>query len=58
MKMTSIRTMANVMAQHDMVVHQLDEKSAYLQAPIDCEQYFWNHHKVLEKEMMIKLYRS
>ena len=39
-KMTSIRTMANVVAQHDMVVHQLDVKSAYLHAPIDCELYF------------------
>ena len=38
-KMTSIRTMANVVAQHDMVVHQLDVKSAYLHAPIDCELY-------------------
>ena len=38
-KMTSIRTMVNVVAQHDMVVHQLDVKSAYLHAPIDCELY-------------------
>ena len=35
--MTSIRTTANVVAQHDMVVHQLDVKSAY--PPIDCELY-------------------
>ena len=28
-----------VVAQHDMVVHQLDVKSAYLHAPIDCELY-------------------
>ena len=38
-KKTSIRTMVNVVAQHDMVVHQLDVKSAYLHAPIDCELY-------------------
>ena len=38
-KMTSIRTMANVVAQHDIVVHQRDVKSAYLHAPIDCELY-------------------
>ncbi len=38
-KMTSIRTMVNVVAQHDMVVHKLDVKSAYLHAPIDCELY-------------------
>ena len=37
--MTSIRTMVNVVAQHDMVVHKLDVKSAYLHAPIDCEVY-------------------
>ena len=43
-KMTSIRTMANVVAQHDMVVHQLDVKSAYLHAPIDCELYLEPPH--------------
>ena len=56
-KMASIRTMANVVAQHDMVVHQLDVKSAYLHAPIDCDLYL-EPPQGSEKEMMIKLYGS
>ncbi|MEE4247441.1 MAG: reverse transcriptase domain-containing protein [Kangiellaceae bacterium] len=38
-KMTTIRTLMNVVAQDDMVIHQLDVKAAYLNAPIDHEIY-------------------
>lgn len=36
-KMSSIRMLMHLTAQFDLVVHQLDVKAAYLNAPIDCE---------------------
>ena len=36
-RITSVRTLMQIAVQHDLVVHQLDVKTAYLNAPIDCE---------------------
>ena len=38
-RITSIRMLMQLAAQEDMIVHQMDVKSAYLNAPIDCEIY-------------------
>lgn len=37
--LTSIHALMQVAAQHDLNVHQMDIKTAYLHAPIDCELY-------------------
>ena len=37
--MTSIRVMIQYSAKHELILHQLDVKTAYLNAPIDCEIY-------------------
>ena len=37
--MTSIRTVMQIAAQNDLILHQMDVKTAYLNAPIDCEIY-------------------
>ena len=34
-KMTTIRSIIQIAAQYDLVVHQMDVKTAYLKAPID-----------------------
>ena len=38
-RMTSIRMLAQLATQTDMIVHQMDVKTAYLNAPIDTEIY-------------------
>ena len=38
-KMTTIRILMQYAAEHGLPVHQLDVKTAYLNAPIDCEVY-------------------
>ena len=38
-KMGSVRMLMQYAVQHDLLVHQLDVKTAYLNAPIDCEIY-------------------
>ena len=38
-KMTSLRILIQLAAQYGMCIHQLDVKTAYLNAPIDCEIY-------------------
>ena len=37
--MTSIRMLTQIATQYNLMVHQLDEKSAYLNAPIEWELY-------------------
>ena len=37
--MASIRTLMQIAVQHDLTVHQMDVKTAFLNAPIDCELY-------------------
>ena len=36
-KMTSVRALMQLAAQKDYIVHQMDVKTAYLNAPIDCD---------------------
>jgi len=36
-RITSVRALIQVAVQHDLLVHQMDVKTAYLNAPIDCE---------------------
>ena len=36
-KMTSLRVIVQLAVQYNLIVHQLDVKTAYLNAPIDCE---------------------
>ena len=38
-KMTTIRSVMQISVQNDLVVHQMDVKTAYLNAPIDCIIY-------------------
>lgn len=37
--MTSVRCLMQLAAQYDLELHQMDVKTAYLHAPIDCEVY-------------------
>ena len=61
-KMTTIRLMMQFAAQFDLQVHQLDVKTAYLNAPIDCEVYLKQpegYSKTSEKEVLVwKLNKS
>jgi len=34
---TSLRVLMQLSAQHDLILHQMDVKTAYLNAPIDCD---------------------
>lgn len=34
-----VRALLQIAAQHDLILHQMDVKTAYLNAPIDCEIY-------------------
>ena len=36
---TSVRALMQMAAQYDLILHQMDVKTAYLNAPIDCEIY-------------------
>ena len=38
-KMTTVRMLMQIAAQFDLVLHQLDVRTAYLNAPLDCEIY-------------------
>ena len=38
-QMASVRVLMQLAAQHDLIIHQMDIKSAYLNAPFDCEVY-------------------
>lgn len=37
--MTSVRVIMQKVSQEDLILHQMDVKTAYLHAPIDCEIY-------------------
>ena len=36
-RMTSIRVLVQLALEHDLLIHQMDVKTAFLNAPIDCE---------------------
>src|SRR6218665_3275525 len=38
-RITSVRMLMQLAVQQGMIVHQMDVKTAYLNAPIDCELY-------------------
>ena len=38
-RMSSIRVLVQHAVQNSMIVHQMDVKAAYLNAPIDCDIY-------------------
>ena len=60
-KMTSVRTFMQLAVQNDFEVHQLDVKSAYLNADIDCEIYMTQPEGFSEpgKESLVcKLHKS
>ena len=40
-KLTSVRTLLQVAINDDMILCQLDVKTAYLNAPIDCDIYLY-----------------
>ncbi len=48
-RMESVRTLAQLAAQYDLTLHQMDVKGAYLHAPIDSEIYI-NQPQGYEKE--------
>ena len=37
--LTSVRALLQIAAQHNLILHQMDVKTPYLNAPIDCEIY-------------------
>lgn len=37
--MVSVRALMQVAVQEDLILHQMDVKTAYLHAPMDCEVY-------------------
>jgi DNA-dependent RNA polymerase auxiliary subunit epsilon len=38
-KMTSVRMLMQLAVQYNLIIHQMDVKTAFLNAPIDCELY-------------------
>jgi len=36
-RVTSVRILMQLVVQHNLTVHQMDVKTAYLHAPIDCD---------------------
>ena len=38
-RIASVRTLIPCAIQNDQIIHQMDVKTAYLNAPIDCELY-------------------
>ena len=38
-RITSVRILIQCAIQNDQIIHQMDVKTAYLNAPIDCELY-------------------
>lgn len=61
--LTSIRALMQVAAQHDLNIHQMDVKTAYLHAPIDCELYIeqpegFEQHSDTDEKLVCKLNKS
>ena len=48
-RMSSVRMLLQKAVQNDMITHQMDVKTAYLNAPITVT-YIWNNRKVLKRE--------
>ena len=62
-KMTTVRMFMQIAVEFDLIIHQMDVKTAYLNAPIDCEIYM-NQPKGYEQfsdrkcKMVCKLQKS
>jgi len=50
--MTSVRVIMQKAAQEDLILHQMDVKTAYLHAPIDCELYVEQPEGYVKKPKM------
>ena len=62
-RMSSIRTLLQRVVQNDMIIHQMDVKTAYLNAPIDCELYMeqpegFEEHGENGEKLVCKLNKS
>ena len=57
-KMGTIRMLLQVAAHHDMLIRQLDVKTAYLNAPIDCAKCTSNHQMASREWMVTIIYWS
>ena len=62
-RITSIRTLMQISVQYDLVIHQMDVKTAFLNAPIDCELYVeqpegFAVHNEKDKKLVGKLEKS
>ena len=55
-KMTTIRTLMQICAQYNLVIHQMDVKSAYLNAEIDCDIFVQQPqgYKIPGKEKLVR----
>ena len=58
--MSSVRMLMQQAVQSDMITHQMDVKTAYLNAPIDCDIYIQGFEKVGKngETLMSKLKKS
>uniref|UniRef100_A0A1A8PPT4 Retrovirus-related Pol poly from transposon TNT 1-94 n=1 Tax=Nothobranchius rachovii TaxID=451742 RepID=A0A1A8PPT4_9TELE len=61
--LTSLRVLMQLAAQHNLKLHQMDVKAAYLHAPIDCEVYMeqpqgFHEGPKGERKMVWKLNKS
>ena len=61
--MTSVRVLVQKAAQENLILHQMDVKTAYLNAPIDCEIYMeqpegYEVRSHTDKKLVCKLERS
>ena len=63
-RIESLRVLMQISVQNDLIVHQMDAKSAYLHAPIECELYisqpegFINSNDNNSDELVWKLKKS
>ena len=62
-RISSIRTLLQRVVQNDMIIHQMDVKTAYLNAPIDCELYMeqpegFEEHGENGEKLICKLNKS
>ena len=61
--MTSVRMLMQAVVDNDMIAHQMDVKTAYLNAPIDCELYIeqpegYDVQNKVDRKLVWKLEKS
>ena len=57
-KMSTLRILMQIVAQNDLLLHQMDVKSAYLHAEIDCDVYIELPEGYKKKDIIWKLEKS